>query len=216
MNLVVPGCVAALHGSCVVPTDGSRFLPSSWVALLCEIVGLFRAVALRRLHSGPPGFLGRCPFHAPSGRVGSARTCEVVYAVGFRFLAFRAVMAKSKCPCSLMPFASWLPEALRCHGAFGAWCSDAGFLLVSLPPLPSVTSLRPGITPACSRRPCLFDGWWPVGIRGCASIVRLPPVVASWWLFPFWLWRPRLKQNVSQTNVPPTSMELHRYRQRIL
>ena len=114
-------------------------------------------------------FWGRCPFRAPSGCVGSARICEVVATVGFRFLAFRAVMAKSKCRCSLMPFASWLLEALRCHKLVRSLCADAGYLLVSLPPLPMVTSLRPGITPACSRRPCFLLGGDPA-----ASVASLP------------------------------------------
>ena len=60
-------------------------------------------------------------------------------------------------------------------------------------------SFGPGITLVCSRRLCRSVGFCRVGIRGCASIVRPPPVVPSCWVFPSLL-GPRLKPNVRPTS----------------
>jgi len=45
-----------------------------------------------------------------------------------RFLASGRVAANPSRPSFSKRSAPWQLEALRCHGPFGAWCSDAGFL----------------------------------------------------------------------------------------
>ena len=66
---------------------------------------------------------------------------------------------------SLKRLASWHLGGSRCLELAGALCADAGFLLMTSPPLPMVTSWRPGITRACRRRPwCLTRFWLPAGV----------------------------------------------------
>ena len=120
-DLVPSGCVAALHAHCVVPAFGSRFVATGWVALLCEFAGSFHPVARRRVHSGPPGSLERYP-SPRTVRMGWQRTVAdaLLLAVGSRFVAFRAVLAKPK-HCSLAEMSrfmasGWVALPRTCWG----------------------------------------------------------------------------------------------------
>ena len=100
------------------------------VGLRCFVAsGLFRAVALRRLHSGPPGFLLRCPCSTHHlDALAALRLNALLLAGASRFLALGRVVEKpSRRGVSKHP-ASRLLNALRCHGTVGVWLSDAGFL----------------------------------------------------------------------------------------
>ena len=71
------------------------------------------------------------------GAVHSAHHLDALAALGAnsslptdasRFVASGRVLEKPSNLGALKRPASLLLEALRCHGTFGAWCSDAGFL----------------------------------------------------------------------------------------
>lgn len=178
VNLVVSGCAAALHRHCVVPTDGSRVLPSGWVALLHR----FWAIPCRCVTSITLW---------PSGLSGAASIPRTIWT--------RWQRSGPMPRCLVMPLASWPPDAsLKNHQVLAyrsvplpdylRRCAATGLLRYGFlmraffevfAPAAEGRSWRPGITRACRRWPFLFSGLWLVGSRGCTSIVRLPPVVAS-------------------------------------
>jgi len=89
-----------------------------------------------------------------------------------RFVASGRVLEKPSSLGVSKRSASWLLDALRCHGTVGLWASDAGTLLMPSPPLPMVTLWRPGITSAC-RRWTLLSGW-----LGLPAVVAALPLYA--------------------------------------
>ena len=123
---------------------------------------------------------GRCSGLSGRGFLRRRAPCRVccVVLVWFHPEALQRSMVNASFP--LLGLASWHLEGFVDPGlsGFGVLMPGAasdlsgrgflmpGLLFMSSPPLPSVTSWRPGLTRACRRRPLCLDGFWLVVSRG--------------------------------------------------